>query len=136
MAPGHHAIEFLLWGQDLNGTGPGAGDRPWTDFAMGDACTNAAAFLRPWRISTDGFARIGEFDTSGIGPHELAQLADGKTLAVSKPTRTVRAKLNLPTTQLKMSFIDAVTSDLIARHALPHGSTHLASTITSHGFET
>ena len=36
---GYHAIEFLLWGQDLNGTGPGAGDRPWTDFAMGDDCT-------------------------------------------------------------------------------------------------
>ena len=28
VATGYHAIEFLLWGQDLNGTGPGAGDRP------------------------------------------------------------------------------------------------------------
>lgn len=36
---GYHAIEFLLWGQDLNGTGLGAGRRPWTDFAEGDACT-------------------------------------------------------------------------------------------------
>ncbi|MEO1091827.1 MAG: imelysin family protein [Pseudomonadota bacterium] len=36
---GYHAIEFLLWGQDLNGTGPGAGDRPWTDFALGADCT-------------------------------------------------------------------------------------------------
>ena len=26
VATGYHAIEFLLWGQDLNGTGPGAGD--------------------------------------------------------------------------------------------------------------
>jgi putative iron-regulated protein len=25
VATGYHAIEFLLWGQDLNGTGPGAG---------------------------------------------------------------------------------------------------------------
>lgn len=39
VATGYHAIEFLLWGQDLNGTGPGAGNRPWTDFAAGDACT-------------------------------------------------------------------------------------------------
>ncbi len=39
VATGYHAIEFLLWGQDLNGTGPGAGDRPWTDYATGDACT-------------------------------------------------------------------------------------------------
>ena len=25
VATGYHAIEFLLWGQDLNDTGPGAG---------------------------------------------------------------------------------------------------------------
>ncbi len=40
VATGYHAIEFLLWGQDLNGTGPGAGNRPWTDYAQGDACTH------------------------------------------------------------------------------------------------
>jgi putative iron-regulated protein len=40
VATGYHAIEFLLWGQDLNGTGPGAGNRPWTDYAKGGACTN------------------------------------------------------------------------------------------------
>ena len=39
VASGYHAIEFLLWGQDLNGTGPGAGARPFTDYAKGDACT-------------------------------------------------------------------------------------------------
>ncbi len=40
VATGYHAIEFLLWGQDLNGTDPGAGDRPATDFATGEDCTN------------------------------------------------------------------------------------------------
>jgi putative iron-regulated protein len=39
VASGYHAIEFLLWGQDLNGTGPGAGARPHTDFIAGDGCT-------------------------------------------------------------------------------------------------
>ena len=39
VATGYHAIEFLLWGQDLNGHGDGAGDRPATDFAQGAACT-------------------------------------------------------------------------------------------------
>ncbi|MEL7444199.1 MAG: imelysin family protein [Pseudomonadota bacterium] len=39
VATGYHAIEFLLWGQDLNGHGPGAGNRPWTDYAKGNACT-------------------------------------------------------------------------------------------------
>ena len=40
VATGYHAIEFLLWGQDLNGHGDGAGNRPWTDYAQGEACTN------------------------------------------------------------------------------------------------
>ena len=39
VATGYHAIEFLLWGQDLNGTGPGAGARKATDFDP-DNCTN------------------------------------------------------------------------------------------------
>lgn len=40
VATGYHAIEFLLWGQDLNGFEAGAGDRKATDYASGDACTN------------------------------------------------------------------------------------------------
>ncbi|MEO0342348.1 MAG: imelysin family protein [Pseudomonadota bacterium] len=40
VATGYHAVEFMLWGQDLNGHGTGAGNRPWTDYAAGDACTN------------------------------------------------------------------------------------------------
>ncbi|MEM6761625.1 MAG: imelysin family protein [Pseudomonadota bacterium] len=47
---GYHAIEFLLWGQDLNGTAPGAGSRPATDFDVNN-CTNGncdrrAAYLK------------------------------------------------------------------------------------------
>jgi putative iron-regulated protein len=41
VATGYHAIEFLLWGQDLNGHGTGSGQRPWTDYAIADECTNA-----------------------------------------------------------------------------------------------
>lgn len=40
VATGYHAIEFLLWGQDLNGTEAGAGSRSWTDYAAGEDCTN------------------------------------------------------------------------------------------------
>jgi putative iron-regulated protein len=40
VATGYHAIEFLLWGQDLNGHDDGAGNRPWTDYAQGEDCTN------------------------------------------------------------------------------------------------
>jgi putative iron-regulated protein len=34
VATGYHAIEFLLWGQDLNGTGPGEGNRPASDYDL------------------------------------------------------------------------------------------------------
>ncbi len=40
VATGYHAIEFLLWGQDLNGHKQGAGNRNYTDFVSGAACTN------------------------------------------------------------------------------------------------
>ncbi|MDM9595680.1 MULTISPECIES: imelysin family protein [Pseudomonas] len=39
VATGYHAIEFLLWGQDLNGTGPGAGNRPASDYLEGQGAT-------------------------------------------------------------------------------------------------
>jgi putative iron-regulated protein len=50
VATGYHAIEFLLWGQDLNGTGSGAGNRPYTDYDTKN-CTNGncdrrAAYLK------------------------------------------------------------------------------------------
>jgi putative iron-regulated protein len=50
VATGYHAIEFLLWGQDLNGTGPGAGNRPASDFdpasCTGGHCERRAAYLK------------------------------------------------------------------------------------------
>ena len=49
VATGYHAIEFLLWGQDLNGTGPGAGSRPASDFdaknCTGGNCERRAQYL-------------------------------------------------------------------------------------------
>ena len=39
VSTGYHAIEFLLWGQDLNGTDSGAGRRPASDFMTGADCT-------------------------------------------------------------------------------------------------
>lgn len=46
VATGYHAIEFLLWGQDLNGTAAGAGKRPYTDFVVGKACTGGTCERR------------------------------------------------------------------------------------------
>lgn len=49
VATGYHAIEFLLWGQDLNGTGSGAGNRPYTDYDTANCthgnCDRRGAYL-------------------------------------------------------------------------------------------
>ena len=54
VATGYHAIEFLLWGQDLNGTGPGAGNRPASDYNV-KKCTNGNCARRAvyLRVATD-----------------------------------------------------------------------------------
>lgn len=50
VATGYHAIEFLLWGQDLNGTKAGAGNRPYTDYdtkaCTGGNCDRRGAYLK------------------------------------------------------------------------------------------
>jgi len=51
VATGYHAIEFLLWGQDLNGTEPGAGNRPATDYDL-KACTNGNCDRRAAYLAT------------------------------------------------------------------------------------
>ncbi len=54
VATGYHAIEFLLWGQDLNGTDAGAGSRPATDFNISNCsngnCERRAEYLK---VATD-----------------------------------------------------------------------------------
>jgi putative iron-regulated protein len=50
VATGYHAIEFLLWGQDLNGTGPGAGERSANDYnptaCVKGHCKRRATYLQ------------------------------------------------------------------------------------------
>ena len=52
VATGYHAIEFLLWGQDLNKNAKDAGTRPFTDYAKGDDCTNENCDRRGQYLST------------------------------------------------------------------------------------
>jgi len=51
VATGYHAVEFLLWGQDLHGTDAGAGERPATDYDVKN-CTNGNCERRAEYLST------------------------------------------------------------------------------------
>ena len=87
VATGYHAIEFLLWGQDLNGTEAGSGARPHTDFDTAQ-CTNgncdrridylrAAAAL----LISDLEEIVAAWDVNGAARMDLAGQTDGEGIA-------------------------------------------------------
>ena len=81
VATGYHAIEFLLWGQDLHGTGPGAGERPASDFdpaaCTGGNCERRAAYLdAATRLLLDDLAWMAAQWAPG-GAARAALTADG-----------------------------------------------------------
>jgi putative iron-regulated protein len=89
VATGYHAVEFLLWGQDLNGHGVGAGNRPWTDYATDDACTNnncdrRAAYLKAATdlLVSDLEWMTAQWATDGAGRAELMSNTDAGLSAI------------------------------------------------------
>lgn len=74
--------------------------------------------------STNNFQRIGEFESYGIGPHQLLISPDGKMLIVANGGIEThpdfgRAKLNLATMQPSLVFIDRSDGSLLEKHQLP-----------------
>ncbi|MEM7461134.1 MAG: DUF1513 domain-containing protein [Pseudomonadota bacterium] len=72
----------------------------------------------------DGFARIGEFESHGTGPHDIKLLDDGTTLCIANGGIEThpdfpRTKLNLPTMQPSIVYMDAGVGSLIEKHTLP-----------------
>ena len=82
VATGYHAIEFLLWGQDLNGTDAGAGTRPSTDFntenCTGGNCARRAEYLEAASelLVADLEDMVGNWQADGAA--RAALLADPK----------------------------------------------------------
>ncbi len=78
VATGYHAIEFLLWGQDLNGTGAGAGNRPASDFdtkvCTGGSCERRVAYLKAATelLIKDLEDMVAAWQPGGEGRKELA----------------------------------------------------------------
>lgn len=73
--------------------------------------------------ATEGFRRVGEFFSGGIGPHDVLLMPDGKTLAIANGGIEThpdygRAKLNIDSMQPSLAFIDTRTGELIETHAL------------------
>ena len=76
VATGYHAVEFLLWGQDLNGTGPGAGERPYTDYSTADHADRRAAYLKAASslVVSDLEEMVGNWTDAGAARAALPEL--------------------------------------------------------------
>ncbi|MEL6920928.1 MAG: imelysin family protein, partial [Pseudomonadota bacterium] len=87
VATGYHAIEFLLWGQDLNGTDAGAGARVHTDFDLTN-CTNGNCDRRAQYLTaatdlliTDLKEIVAAWDAGGAARADLDIKTDAEGIA-------------------------------------------------------
>lgn len=74
--------------------------------------------------AADGYRRLGEVPSHGVGPHELVMLNDGRTLAVANGgIRTHpdmgRAKLNLPDMDPNLSYVESNSGALLGQYRPP-----------------
>lgn len=72
----------------------------------------------------DGFARLGEIPSHGVGPHEIALLPDGATLAVANGGIAThpdlpRVKLNLAGMAPSLAYVDRRDGTLRGEFRLP-----------------
>jgi putative iron-regulated protein len=87
VATGYHAIEFLLWGQDLNGTNPGAGNRSYTDFSLtectNDHCDRRRDYLRAAvdLLVTDLEEMVQNWQTGGAAVQDVLSKGEDGALA-------------------------------------------------------
>ncbi|MEQ1652237.1 MAG: DUF1513 domain-containing protein [Hyphomicrobium sp.] len=71
-----------------------------------------------------GYKKVGEHPSHGMGPHEIILLGDGRTLAVANGgldtvPEAGRENLNTDAMEASLTFVDARSGALIAKHTLP-----------------
>lgn len=84
--------------------------------------------------ATHAYARIGEFQTYGIGTHDMTVTPDGRFLVVANGGIEThpdfgRTKLNLDRMEPSLALVDAANGTLVERHAMP---AHLSRLSTRH----
>ncbi len=81
--------------------------------------------------AADGFRRVGELPTHGVGPHEARLLFDGRTLVVANggvatDPSAPRVGLNIPTMAPSVTFVDRTDGRLLRKVGVPT-SMHMLS---------
>ncbi len=140
-APGRHAIAFDIDGgeepvavmapHDRHFFGHGA-FTPDGRLMLASECDFAAGRGVTGVYDTGaGFRRIGEFDSGGIGPHEIALLPDGRTLVVANGGILThpdypRMKLNLGSMKPNLAYVDVETGEVVESVALEKSLSQLS----------
>lgn len=92
-------------------------------YSVENAFEEVRGIIGVYDVSGRDIRRLGEFDTFGVGPHDILLSDAGQTLIVANggiethPDRG-REKLNLETMEPSVVFLDAATGDLQAKHSL------------------
>lgn len=130
--PGTHGIRLSTKTNKINATFDSAEDR----YMQGHGCYSADGkllFSTESSISSgkgkitvrdaETLERINEFDSHGIGPHEIKLMPDGQTLVVANGGLLThpdsgREILNLDTMRSSLNYIDSRNGELISEHFL------------------
>ena len=75
-------------------------------------------------VPDEGYRRAGELSSHGIGPHEITLLPGDETLVVANGGIATHpdapgVKLNLPSMEPALAYVDRRSGDLVERTALP-----------------
>ena len=94
-----------------------------TLFTTENAIAEEAGRVGLWDAS-DGYRRLGEVDSGGVGPHEILLMPGGARLAVANggiltDPSSGRAMLNLATMAPNLSYLDAATGAVVETLELP-----------------
>lgn len=92
-------------------------------YAAENDFASARGVVGVYDVSGETITRLGEFDSHGIGPHEVLLSPDGNALIVANGGIEThpehgREKLNLETMSPSVVFLDVKTGDLLAEHRL------------------
>lgn len=103
-------------GRQFNGHGAFSGDgaRLYTSEVVAEG---SAGRVGVWD-ARDGYRRIGEWDSRGIGPHELRLLPDGNLVIANggiETDPTDRTPLNLDRMQPNLAILDADGAEVLTR---------------------
>lgn len=109
-------------GRSFNGHGVFTPDgaRLFASETVGDTGDGMIGIYDP----ADGYRRLGEMPSGGLDPHDIRLLSDGRTLVVPNGgilqlAGMPRTKLNIPTMEPSLDYIDTGTGTPLAKVRLP-----------------